>query len=164
VVVRPGDVYGPGSVPWVVRPLELMRSRTFAVPAGGNANMLPVYIDDLADSILLALRRGSPGTAYTAWSGEKITFGEYFERLAAAAGTPGPRRAPRALMWLLGAGGEVGARLLGRQPPFGRHGATLLARRGSASNERAIEELGWEPSVRLERGIELSAQSIRAAH
>ena len=25
VVIRPGDVYGPGSIPWIVRPLELAR-------------------------------------------------------------------------------------------------------------------------------------------
>src|SRR3954451_19733722 len=25
-VIRPGDVYGPGSVPWVIRPIETMRA------------------------------------------------------------------------------------------------------------------------------------------
>jgi len=161
VVLRPGDVYGPGSIPWVVRPVELMRSRAFAVPAGGRGNMLPVYIDDLAESIQLALRRGEPGSSYTVWSGERITFGEYFDRLAAATGVPAPRRAPRALMWLIGAGAETGARALGRPPPFGRHGVHMLHRRGTASAESAREELGWEPAVDLDEGIELSAQSIR---
>jgi len=162
VVLRPGDVYGPGSLPWVVRPVELMRSRTFALPAGGRMNMLPVYIDDLAESIHLALRRGAPGSTYTAWSGERLSFGEYFDRLAAAAGVPPPRRVPRPLLWLLGAGAELGARALGRPPPFGRHGVHLMHRRGTASNQSAREGLGWEPDVDLDEGIALSAQSLAA--
>jgi nucleoside-diphosphate-sugar epimerase len=161
VVLRPGDVYGPGSIPWVVRPLEVMRSGAFAVPEGGSGNMLPVFIDDLAESIHLALRRGEPGSTYTAWSGERITFGDYFDRLAAAAGVPPPRRAPRTLIWLLGAAAETGARALGRPPPFGRHGAHLLYRRGSVSNESAREGLGWEPRIGLAEGIQLSVQATR---
>src|SRR5205085_3366219 len=47
VIVRPGDVYGPGSLSWVVRPVELMRSRRFAVPGKGDGTMLPIYVDDL---------------------------------------------------------------------------------------------------------------------
>ena len=161
VVLRPGDVYGPGSIPWVVRPVEVMRSRAFALPEGGRGNMLPVYIDDLAESIQLALRRGEPGRTYTAWSGERITFGEYFDKLAAAVGVPPPRRAPRALMWLLGAGAETGARMMGRPPPFGRHGVHLLHRSGTASNDSARQDLGWEPEIGLDEGVELSAQAIR---
>jgi nucleoside-diphosphate-sugar epimerase len=122
--------------------------------------MLPVYIDDLAESIQLALRRGKPGSTYTAWSGERISFGEYFDRLAAAAGVPPPRRAPRSLLWLIGAGAEAGAWALGRPPPFGRHGGHMLERRGTASNQSAREELGWEPAVDLDEGIERSARSL----
>lgn len=161
VIVRPGDVYGPGSIPWVVRPVEMMRSRALALPEGGRGIMLPVYIDDLAESIVLALRKGEPGEAYTVWSGERISFGEYFDRLAAATGVPGPRQAPRSLLWLVGAAAETGARVLGRPPPFGRHGVHLMHRRGTASNEAARNELGWEPRIDLDEGIELSAQAIR---
>ena len=161
VIVRPGDVYGPGSMPWVERPLELMSMRRFALPDRGEGNMLPVYIDDLAAAIELALRRGAPGEAYTVWSGERISFGDYFEGLAREAGVPPPRRAPRPLLWLLGAATEIGARLLQRPAPFGRHGVHLLGRRGSASNERARRELGWEPQVGLEQGLRRSAQSWR---
>ncbi len=160
VIVRPGDVYGPGSIPWVVRPVEMMRSRVFALPDRGEARMLPVYIDDLAEGIVLALRKGKPGEAYSIWSGEGVSFGEYFDRLAEAVGVPAARRMPRALMWLLGATAETGFRALGRPPPFGRHGPHLLARRGSASNERARQELGWEPSIALEQGILRSADSV----
>ena len=42
-VVRPGDVYGPGSRPWVVLPLEMMRSGKFILPAHGQGVFSPVY-------------------------------------------------------------------------------------------------------------------------
>jgi nucleoside-diphosphate-sugar epimerase len=161
VIVRPGDVYGPGSTPWVARPLELMSLRRFALPDRGEGNMLPVYVDDLAAAIELALRGGAPGEAYTVWSGERISFGAYFERLAREAGVPPPRPAPRPLLWLLGAAVEIGARALDRPAPFGRHGVHLLGRRGSASNERARRELGWEPEIGLEQGVRESAASWR---
>ena len=48
VVVRPGDVYGPGSVPWTLRPLQMARAGQLAVPGRGDGLMLPLYIDDLA--------------------------------------------------------------------------------------------------------------------
>jgi nucleoside-diphosphate-sugar epimerase len=35
-VIRPGDVYGPGSVPWVIRPFELMRAGIFVLPSAGQ--------------------------------------------------------------------------------------------------------------------------------
>ena len=162
VVLRLGDVYGPGSIPWVVRPAALMHSRQFALPGNADGNMLPVYIDDLAESVALALRRGAPGRAYTPWSGEPVTFGEYFTRLAEAAGLPPPRRAPKPLIWALGGAVELGSRVLGRPPPFGRHGVHMLDRRGTVSNRRAREELGWEPKVPLDEGLRRSVSWLRA--
>src|SRR5206468_6382871 len=63
VVIRPGDVYGPRSVPWTLRPLEMARSGQLAAP-GGDGLMLPLYIDDLAEAVLLALEAGEPGEAH----------------------------------------------------------------------------------------------------
>ena len=65
-VVRPGDVYGPGSTPWAVRPLEAMRANRFMLIGRGQGVMTPVYIDDLVQSILLALTvPGVTGRGYT---------------------------------------------------------------------------------------------------
>jgi nucleoside-diphosphate-sugar epimerase len=50
---------------------------------------------------------------------------------------------------------------MGRPPAFGRHGITLVDRRGTASNERARDELGWEPGIGLDEGIERSAEWLR---
>jgi nucleoside-diphosphate-sugar epimerase len=161
VVVRPGDVYGPGSVPWTLRPVELLRSGQMALPGRGDGTMLPAYIDDLVEGILLGLRRGTPGHAYTVWDGEPISFHDYFSRLAEVAGGRPPRKLPRPLLAAIAGGTEAIARARGRAPAFGRHGITMVDRRGTASNRRAREELGWEPRVTMDEGLRRSGEWLR---
>jgi nucleoside-diphosphate-sugar epimerase len=157
VIVRPGDVYGPGSIPWVVRPVEMMRSRQLALPGKGDGTMLPAYIDDLVAGIIAALKRGKPGEAYTVWDGEGVTFAEYFRRLAEAAGVHEPMKLPKPMLWAIGGATETIARLRGKPPPFGRHGVILLNRRGTVSNE-AARGLGWDPEVSLDEGLRRTAE------
>ena len=162
VIVRPGEVYGPGSIPWLVRPVELLAAGRFAVPGRGDGTMLPVYIDDLASGILLALRRGEPGRTYTLWDGQGVGFSEYFGTLARDLGIREPRTLPKPLLFAYASAVEAASRLLGRPPPIGRHGITFLDRRGTASNERAREELGWAPGVELPEGLRRSAEWVRS--
>jgi nucleoside-diphosphate-sugar epimerase len=60
--------------------------------------MLPVYLDDLVEAVLLAARGGEPGRAYTAWDGEPVTFENYFNRIAAIAGGRPARHLPRRVL------------------------------------------------------------------
>ncbi len=161
IVIRPGDVYGPGSVPWVARPAEMMRSGRMMLPGRADGNMLPVYVDDLIESIVLAAGKGEPGTAYTVWDGTELSFDQYFNRLSEAAGARPPRKLPKALLFSIAGAVELVSSALRRPPEFGRHGVTLLDRRGSVSNERAREELGWEPQVSLAEGMRRCAEWLR---
>jgi nucleoside-diphosphate-sugar epimerase len=162
VVIRPGDVYGPGSVPWTLRPFELARSGQLAVPGDGDGRMLPVYIDDLVEAVLLGLLKGEPGRAYTAWDGEAATFGEYFDRIAEIAGTKPARRLPRPLLTAAAKTMEAVAAVRGRPPSFSTRAMTFVDRRGTASNRRAREELGWEPRVSLDDGLRRTEEWLRA--
>lgn len=160
IVIRPGDVYGPGSVPWTIRPLELARKHRLVVPAPGDGVMLPVYISDLVEAILLGARSGTPGEAYTAWSGERITFKQYFDRLAALVGSR-CRVLPRGLLETAGRASERLARLRGAAPEFTDRAITFLDRRGTVSNRRIVTELGFEPQVDVAEGVRLSEQWAR---
>lgn len=155
VVIRPGDVYGPGSVPWTIRPLELAREGRLAIPAPGTARMLPVYVDDLVEAILRGALDGEPGRAYAAWSGEDVSFRDYFERLLAT--VPGDGGRLRVLpIGVLRAASRLEAlraRLRGRAPELGADALTFVDRRGSVSTARIRDELGWEPAVGLEEGL-----------
>lgn len=153
VVIRPGDVYGPGSVPWFVRPLQLARAGQLSVPGSGAGVMLPVYVDDLVEALLVGVERGAPGRAYTAWDGDPVTFREYFGRIAAIAGTPEPRRLPRPVLEVAGGLSELWARLRSRPPAFTSRSPVFIDRRGTISNRRIREELGWQPLVGLDEGL-----------
>ncbi len=162
VVIRPGDVYGPGSIPWIVRPLELARGGALAVPSPGDGVMLPVYIDDLVEAVLLGAEAGRPGRAYTAWSGTPVAFADYFARIAEIAGGAAPRTLPRPILEGVGAATELMARLRGRTPAFTSRAPTFVDRRGTVSTERIRTELGWEPRVGLDEGLRRSAEWARA--
>jgi nucleoside-diphosphate-sugar epimerase len=152
VVVRPGDVYGPGSVPWSLRPLEMAKAGQLVVP-DGEALMLPVYIDDLVDGIVLALRSGEAGEAYTAWNDDDhVTFEAFFNRFAEMAGGRRARRLPMPLLRAAGLAAEGAARLTGRPPPLTRHSSTLISRRGTVSAAK-LRALGWQPQVPFDEGM-----------
>jgi nucleoside-diphosphate-sugar epimerase len=153
VVIRPGDVYGPRSVPWVVRPLELARSGQLIVPGEGDGIMLPTYIDDLVQAVALGLTEGKPGRAYTAWDGEPVTFEHYFNRIADLIGARHARRVPRPLLSGAAAIMERIAAWRGAPPAFARNAITFIDRRGTVSTRRIRDELGWEPRVDLDEGL-----------
>ena len=153
IVIRPGDVYGPGSVPWVVRPLELAKAGQLSVPGTGDGIMLPLYIDDLVHAIALGLLEGKPGRAYTAWDGRPVTFEDYFNRLADLAGARHARRLPRPLLAGAAAVMEAVAGVRGAPPAFSRNAITFIDRRGTVSTRRIRDELGWEPAVDLDEGL-----------
>jgi nucleoside-diphosphate-sugar epimerase len=162
VVIRPGDVYGPGSVPWVLRPLELARAGQLSVPGKGDGIMLPLYVDDLVEAIALGLSEGRPGRAYTAWDGESVTFEDYFNRIADLAGGRRARRLPRPLLTAAATAMEGIAGLRNRPPPFSRHAITFIDRRGTVSVRRIREELGWQPRVDLDEGLRRTERWLRA--
>jgi nucleoside-diphosphate-sugar epimerase len=161
VVVRPGDVYGPGSVPWVLRPLEMAAAGQLAVPSADGV-MLACFIDDLTDAVLLALERGEPGAAYAVWNDtEHVTFEQHMNAVAAIAGARPARRLPRRLLELAGAAMEAWARLRGRPPLFSPRAVTLIDRRGTVSTARARSDLGWEPRISHAEGMRRTEAWLR---
>ena len=162
VVIRPGDVYGPGSGPWTRRAFELAKAGRLAVPGRGDGQMLAVYIDDLVDAIILGLERGVPGEAYTAWNdAEPVTFAEFFDRVGAIAGTRA-KRLPAPLLRLAGTAAELAARVTGGPPELTRHSVVLISRAGTVTARRARSELGWEPRVPLNEGMRRAEEWLRA--
>jgi nucleoside-diphosphate-sugar epimerase len=157
VVIRPGDVYGPGGPQWILRPAELARRGRAILPACGGT-MLPVYVDDLVEAILAALERGEPGEAYTVWDGQPVSFEEHFRRVAEIAGGDPPRSLPRPVLAAAAAAIEAVARLRGRRPDFSPAAITYVERRGTVSNRRAREELGWSPRVSYDEGMRRTAE------
>src|SRR5687768_3757105 len=98
-VVKPGDVYGPGSHPWAILPVEMIKSGRLMLPKKGRGLLTLVYVDDLVDCLYRALTKPEgEGGVFTAWDGHAVTAKEFFDRYARMLGKKGVRTAPEALL------------------------------------------------------------------
>jgi len=142
IIIRPGDVYGPGSVPWVTRPLQMMKSRQFILVDGGKGVINHVYVDNLLDGIFLALEKDVTATPINLTDGQATSWGEYFTRLAKVAGLKPPPSVPgfivRPAAWLA----ERLFKLAGRQSPISSQAIGFITRPHPYSIDRAKKLLG----------------------
>lgn len=163
VVIRPGDVYGPGSVPWTIRPVEAIRSGLFALPGKGEGIMTLVYVDDLVDAIVAATSSpGGEGEGIAVWDGEPVTARDFFGRYARMLGKPRVRTAPRALVEATAVIAEAAARVTGRSPDVSREAIRYISRRATYPNAKARELLGWERKVGFDEGMRRSEEWLAA--
>jgi 2-alkyl-3-oxoalkanoate reductase len=156
-VVRPGDVYGPRSQPWVVRPLRALQSGMFVLPGKGEGIVTPVYVDDLVDCIVRALTHpDAAGMAFTCWDGTPVTARDFFAHHARWTG----RKIRTAPLPLVAAAATLGS-LTGRAEV---HAASLqfISRKAVYPNARAREVLGWEPKVTVDEGMRRVEEWLRS--
>lgn len=162
-VVRPGDVYGPGSVPWTLRPIEAIRAGTFVLPGRGEGLLTLVYIDDLVDCLVRALvTRAAAGNAVTAWDGVPVTAKAYFDGYARMLGRGEVRCAPEPLLRAAAGALELQARVTGKPADVTREAIRYITRRAVYPNDRARDLLGWEPRVPLDEGMRRTEAWLRA--
>lgn len=167
VVVRPGDVYGPGCEPWVARPLGLMRRRFPVLIGGGKGLIAHTWIDNLVDGLVLACTHADAvGRVFQVTDGvDDTTLAAYLTRLAAAAGVRAPRASlPSGIGVGIGALLERYGRVTGRPVPFTRQAIRYLVRRATYSIDAAREVLGYVPAVGLDEGFERLAAAFGPGH
>jgi nucleoside-diphosphate-sugar epimerase len=158
-IVRPGDVYGPGSQPWLVTPIEMMKAGKFLLPAHGKGIFSPVYIDDMIEGVVLTTtRKEGRGQIFTIGGGVEVSCNEFFGYHAEMAGCSAPRSMglgpARALAEIVGSV----TRLLGGQSELGKGTMDMLARRAGYSIEKACRLLGYQPQVDLDEGMRRSKE------
>jgi 2-alkyl-3-oxoalkanoate reductase len=88
VVFRPGIVYGPQSVQWSGRMAQLLRMHRLGdLGSSGDGYCNLVYIDDVVQAILIALRLPNiEGKVFNLSLPDPPTWNEYFGRFAEALG------------------------------------------------------------------------------
>ena len=162
-IVRPTDVYGPGSRAWLIEPLKLVRARTLVLPGHGNGVFSPVYIDDLLDGTVLACTAPQgAGQIFTIGGGYTVSCREFFGHHWRWAGRKGEvpgvslplaLRIAGAIQWF--------NRKRGKNDETCPDSVLMLARRGGYSIEKARRLLGFEPKVSFEEGMRRSEQWLR---
>ena len=86
-IVQPTAIYGPYAPSWTERVVEAMRTRRLILVDGGEGLANPVYVDDVADALLLAaVRNEAVGETFLVASGERVTWREFLGRYEAMLG------------------------------------------------------------------------------
>lgn len=162
-IVRPGDVYGPGSRAWLVVPLDMCRKGMMTLPANGMGRFSPVYIDDLLDGTMLAAGMETGiGQIFHISGGYSLTCKEFFSHHWRWAGRSGSIRCvPTSVAIALTGAIQKVNQLLGRQDETGPDAMYMLARKGGYSIAKARALLGYTPKTSFAAGIKKSETWLR---
>ncbi len=153
-VVRPGDVYGPHSAQWTVRPVELMRRNLFVLVDGGHGILSPIYVEDLVEGALAAAGApGAVGQVFHLTGGVGVEAAEFFAYYARMLDRP-LRTLPIAAAVAVTAPIERLSRNLGFAPPFSPRTLEYVTRRGTYAIDKVTRVVGWTPRVALDEGME----------
>ena len=154
VIVRPGDVYGPGCRVWVNIPLDMIKTNQFLLPAKGEALFRPVYVDDLVRGIALAASVPNiGGQIFNLSSDGYVTTEQFFTYHYQWLGKSSPICLPTGLAWFIA---EMTFRLkllFGIRSEGSGASVLQLTSRAWFSIKKAQQMLGWRPEVSLDEGM-----------
>ncbi|KAB8320683.1 NAD-dependent epimerase/dehydratase family protein [Tolypothrix campylonemoides VB511288] len=161
IILRPGDVYGPGSIPWIVRPLLMMRQRLFAYANEGRGVINHTYIDNLIDAIFLAIEKETYGEIFNVTDGQETTWKDYFTRLADMAGLPAPFSLPKDELKLFLQLRYQGQKLFRKQADILPEAVDFMTRPYAYSITKAQKLLSYQPTVDLEEGMRRTQEWVK---
>lgn len=156
-VIRPGVTpYGPGDRLTMPGLLDALDRGIYAHVGGGRTRFCLVYVENLAEGMLLAAQRtGASGETYVL-ADEVVTWHEFIGAVADTFGRPRPtRRIPFALAWAAAVLMEAAWRLLPLRgaPALTRYRISLFRGDLVFSSAKARRELGYAPAITLREGL-----------
>jgi len=174
--LRPHVVFGPGDTRFMPAILKKGVRGKLRVQVGrGDWLSDYTYVSNLSDAVLLAdetlrtegLESVAAGQAYFITNGEPIPFWDFIRKVAARLGWPPiSYRAPRSIVYAVAAMKE-GIDSLRGAPGGPEDGMTRFAIRYLCTHhyfsiEKARRELGYEPAVTIDEGIERTCRHLEA--
>ena len=153
VVLRPGQIFGPGSERTTPNGTIAIAGRWIAVGSGGQAVPL-VYRDDVVDALLLAAERpGVVGRVFNLVDPLEPSQAEYLEHCRRACPDLRIMRVPRWAIMVPALGVELLGRLLRRDVPLTRYRVRSLRPLANFDGSAAASVLGWSPRVGVRAGL-----------
>lgn len=162
-IIRPADVYGPGSRPWTIIPVQMIKKGLFLLPAHGQGIFRAIYIDDLVNGVMLAAEKDEALGQIFILGGENPltceTFFGYYHRML---GKGSPHTMSTSAAIVIAEIGRAVFTLLGKQTELGRGAMEMLSKKNTVSNAKAHRLLGWHPQVDLDEGMRRTEAWLRA--
>lgn len=162
-IIRPADIYGPGSRPWTIIPVQMIKKGLFLLPAHGQGIFRAIYIDDLVNGVMLAAEKDEGiGQIFIIGGEKRLTCETFFSYYYRMLGKGSPRAMSSSSAIAIAEIGRLIFKLLGRQTELGRGAMEMLSKRNTVSNEKAHRLLGWQEQVTLEEGMRRTETWLRA--
>lgn len=149
VTVRPGFIYGPESPAWAIRLADWARRGIMPIVGDGSALAYPIYVDNLVDLILAAMTHPkASGRVYNGVDDGPVTMQQFLGGFLDMADT---KRALRLPAWLARLGSNAVDPFVSTRNM--RYIVNQMISKGQISNQKAKQDLGWQPEIALEEGL-----------
>lgn len=164
VIVRPANIYGAGSKPWLHDAAAELKRGMPVLIGGGDFDGGLVHVANVASLfVAAAVSPQARGQVLLAVDGEGVTWKRYFTDLAAMIGARPPRSSPRWLVGLVAGPLEAAWLRLGLKgrPPITRESFNLVANPNRFDNAATRAITGWSPRVRYADAQQEIARYVR---
>jgi nucleoside-diphosphate-sugar epimerase len=162
-VIRPGCTFGPRSQAWTLTPLNRLRRGRPVLIDGGNGICNAIYIDNLIDLILLALKNDAAvGQAFIGAEGRGVTWREFYDAYAKMLGIEKINSMPRWFPLSVATVFELLAKLDGFPPRIARSSVEFYSHRVVFDIEKSKRLLGYEPKISFEEGMRRTEMWLRS--
>jgi dihydroflavonol-4-reductase len=159
VAVRITETYGPGDRR-LLKLFKAIKAGQFMMIGQGRNLHQPIYVDDLADLLLLtATHEAAQGQVILSAGKEAVTTEEMVSAIATAVGGVRSRlRVPLAPVTAAATMLEATLRPLGIQPPLHRRRIDFFRKSFQLDGGKTLQLLGFEPQVGFREGAQRTAR------
>jgi len=156
VVIKPGNVYGPGRAVWVLFPLKAIKNNRIALIDGGKGIFLHTYIDNLIDALLKSISsENAVGEIFEITDGDNDTsWGDYLNSLSMMAiGSKINRSYSKNYLLILGKIIHYLNLIFGIKPILSTTAVYIFSNNQKISIKKAEEILNYKPKIDYKEGM-----------
>ena len=158
IILRPTGVYGPREKDYFIMAKSIQQHSDFAV-GYKRQDITFVYVEDVVQAVFLALEKGEDGRKYFLSDGEVYQSTTFSDLIHEDLGRPWWIRitAPVWVLRIVTFCGEYIGRMTGKVTALNNDKYNILKQRNWRCDiQPAIDELGYQPKVKLEEGVRRS--------
>lgn len=163
-IVRPANVYGAGSKPWVDDVCVELKKGIPVLIAGGNYNAGIVHVDNVIEILILSCEfENARGQIFNAADEEGVTWRQYMKNLAECCGSSKPKSMPRVVAKYFAKTSELTYRLMKieNRPPLTSEALNLIGSNHRIDMTKTKALLDYKPVKYYREGLEEIRQYLK---
>lgn len=160
-VIRPACTFGPGGGAWTLGPLDRIRRGTPVLIGNGQGICNPIYIENLVDLIVSALRDDSAvNQGFIGSQGTRIQWSEFFAEYGRMIGKT-PRALPLPFAKIVGSLSYLLEGTTGNPGPLTRSSIEFYTHNVTFNVEKNARLLNFYPRISFEEGMSRTESWLR---